>query len=395
MKRIRLRSRVLLLTAAFSLTLLAITFGLSWRAHVAQTQWTRLVGVETQAIAALDEIIRAQNAYRTIAPNVSYHVVLQLLDRPPLRALDTSNLRQQMDRFATLAADPATSPDQLDAQSRRVTAEAQQLISERKAAIGEQVPLLDRTARDMMSAGLAIAWILVLCSFAAVQITLRRVVRPVEDLARAADRISAGDLNARAPVAGDFEIARLGVAFNTMTDKLREYARTDELTELPNFRAFRERIDNEVERSVRYPEHFGLLVLDLDHFKKYNDTYGHLAGNFALQRVAHVIRAAIRNVDFAARYGGEEFAVVVPRIEIATLNMIAERIRAGVESEPAPADGGVVTVSIGAAIFPSDGNTVEALFQVADERLYQAKRLGRNRVVTPVPGQRSSGRQSA
>lgn len=394
MRRIRLRSRVLLLTAAFSMTLFAITLGLSWRAQVAETRWSRLVGVETQAIGALDEIIRAQNAFRTIvATPASYKVVLQLLDREALRSIDTSELRRHMERFAALIADPATSPDEIDAESRRVTDAAQQLISERKAEIGRQVPALDRSTRGMISAGLAIAWILVLCSFAAVQITLRRVVRPLEDLVRAADRITLGDLNARAPVGGDIEIARLGVAFNAMTEKLREHARTDELTELPNFRAFREHLDGELERATRYPEHFGILILDLDHFKKYNDSYGHLAGNFALQRVASVIRTAIRAVDFAARYGGEEFAVIVPQIETTTLRVIAERIRAGVEALPAPPEGSKLTVSVGAAVYPADGKNVEALFQAADERMYQAKRSGRNRVVTPAPAPQSGDRQ--
>lgn len=402
MNRIRLRSRVLLLTAAFSLTLFGITFGMSWRAHVAQRRWSRLVGVETQAIAALDEVIRAQNGFRSQTRGLpaadrieGYTVVLQLLDRPSLRSIDSSALRRHMNAFAILIADRTSSSEEIDDESRRVTSEAQNLIAGRKAEIARQLPLLERSTREMMSAGLAIAWILVLCSFAAVQITLRRVVRPIEDLARAADRISTGDLNARAPVAGDHEIAHLGVAFNAMADRLREHARTDELTDLPNFRAFRERIEDELERASRYPELFGVLVLDLDHFKNYNDTHGHLSGNFALQRVAQVIRTAVRAVDFAARYGGEEFAVIVPQIEMATLAAIAERIRAGVEALPAPPDGAQVTVSIGAAVYPADGKTVEALFQVADERLYQAKREGRNRVVTPAPVQRSTDRQSA
>ncbi len=300
-----------------------------------------------------------------------------------------------MNRFAAVIGDRDSSRQEIDAASRRVTTAAQQLIDERKGEIAQQLPLLERGSRDMMSAGLAIAWILVLCCFAAVQITLRRVVRPLEDLARSADRIASGDLNARAPVAGDHEIAHLGVAFNAMADKLRQHARTDELTEMPNFRAFRERIDGELDRATRYPEQFGILVLDLDHFKKYNDSYGHLAGNLALQRVAHVIRGAVRTVDFAARYGGEEFAVVVPQIDVAALRVIAERIRAGVEGLPAPPDGAQVTVSIGAAVFPTDGKSVEALFQAADERLYQAKGEGRNRVVTPAPAPRSSDRQSA
>jgi diguanylate cyclase (GGDEF)-like protein len=243
----------------------------------------------------------------------------------------------------------------------------------------------------LLPATLAVAWIIVMCSFAAVQLTLRKVVRPLEELSRAADRIAEGDLAARAPVAGDYEIASLGVALNRMADELRAHARTDDLTTLPNFRAFRERIDEFIARGSRYNERFGVLVLDLDRFKKYNDTYGHLAGNDALQRVAAVMRQAVREVDFAARYGGEEFAVIVPQIDTPALAAIAERIRGGVESTTP------ITVSIGAAIFPDDGANADALFAVADERLYAAKRGGRNRVVTPrtTAGARSGGQQSA
>ena len=231
------------------------------------------------------------------------------------------------------------------------------------------------SSRAMMPATLAVAWILVMCSFAAVQVTLRKVVRPLEELSRAADRIAEGDLAARAPVAGDYEIASLGVALNRMADELRAHARTDDLTALPNFRAFRERIDDEIARASRYDERFGILVLDLDRFKKYNDTHGHLAGNEALQRVARVIRDTVRSVDFPARYGGEEFAVIVPEVDAAALGAIAERVRANIESLQ------ILTISIGGAIFPADGANVAALFQTADERLYAAKREGRNRVV--------------
>lgn len=251
------------------------------------------------------------------------------------------------------------------------------------------------TPRHLMWAGLAIAWIVAMCSFAAVQTTLRKVVRPIEDLARAAERIADGDLNARAPVGGDMEIVQLGTAFNHMTDKLRAHARTDDLTGLPNFRAFREQIDSEVERAVRYPEQFGILVLDLDRFKLYNDRHGHLAGNEALQGVARALRAAVRTVDFPARYGGEEFAVILPQIGVEALATIAERIRASVEALPAPANGEQVTVSIGGAMYPSDASSVDALFHIADERLYQAKREGRNRAITPARAPRSADRQSA
>src|SRR5207244_9885869 len=127
---------------------------------------------------------------------------------------------------------------------------------------------------------------------------------------------------------------------------LRAHAITDDLTDLPNFRAFLERIDAEIERAVLYPEQFGILVLDLDHFKLYNDRYGHLAGNDALQRVARALRIAVRAVDFPARYGGDEFTVIVPQIGAAALATIAERVRALVDRLPPPAGRALATLSI-------------------------------------------------
>ena len=417
-RRTRLRTRVLLLTAAFAIALFAITFGLSWRAQVAQERWSRLVGVETRAIATLEELIRAQNAYRAsvalaAAPAgppaarwqssntaagpaavqpasrrryepANYRIVSQLLESDSLRTIDTAALRRRMATFTAVLADATSTPREIDTESLRVVAEAQRIIDERKREIARQLPMLERETRELMSAGLAVAWILIICSFAAVQVTLRKVVLPIEQLSHAADRIAAGDLGARAPIAGDREIARLAAAVNHMADELKAHARTDELTNLPNFRAFRERIDLEIERAERYPERFGILIIDLDRFKKYNDTYGHLAGNEALQRVARVIRETVRTVDFPARYGGEEFAVIVPQIDGVALAAIAERIRAGVEAMPAPAGGAQVTVSIGAAIYPEDGTTADALFHAADERLYAAKGGGRNRVVAAL-----------
>ena len=184
-----------------------------------------------------------------------------------------------------------------------------------------------------------------------------------------------------------------------MADELKARARTDDLTGLPNFRAFTERITGELDRADRYPESFGVLVLDLDRFKKYNDEFGHLAGNGALRRVAQTIRETVRAVDFPARYGGDEFAVIVPQVDAALLAMIAERIRANIEHLPAPKDGAPVTVSIGAALYPQDGVDRETLFRTADERLYAAKAAGRNRVVgsaaPATPALRSTAPRSA
>jgi len=423
---------VLLLTCAFAVALFAITFGLSWRAKLAQERWTRLISVETEAIARLEELIRAQNGFQrrsaaatpplnledrghaavatawpsqwtssggTAAALRSYRIVTQLLNDPALDAIDVARLRGRVRAFASLLDDPEARPEDLQVSSLAVITEAQRVIDGRKQVIAEQMPALKRDANAMMSSGLAIAWIVVLVSFAVVQVTLRKVVRPLEELSAAADRIAAGDLTAHAPVAGDREIARLGVAFNHMADELKARARTDDLTSLPNFRAFRERIDSEIDRAARYESRFGVLVLDLDRFKNYNDTYGHLAGNDALQRVSRAIRETVRSVDFPARYGGEEFAVILPEIDAASVALIAERVRIAVEALPAPAGGSTVTVSIGVAIYPIDGANPEALFKTADERLYVAKEQGRNRVIsaapTTLPAPRSTGRQSA
>ncbi len=385
MSRTRLRTRVLLLTGAFSVALFAIAFGLSWRARVVSGRWERLVGVETQAIATLEEVIRAQNAFRAqhVHPPERYTLVSQLIDDGSVDGTDTTLLRARMRAFRALLADPFAREVDLDATSFEVVSEARRLVGARKGEIARQLPLLSREGRDTVYAALGVAWMVVICSFAAVQVTLRKVVRPIEELAIAADRIAAGDVTARAAVNGDLEVAKLGEAFNRMADELKGRARTDDLTALPNFRAFRERIDLEIERAGRYPSAVGILILDLDRFKKYNDAFGHLAGNDALQRVAGAIRAAVRAVDFPARYGGEEFAVIVPEVDSRALLVIGERIRSGVEAMPAPPDGAQLTISIGAAMFPADASTVDSLFVVADERLYEAKRAGRNRVVGP------------
>jgi diguanylate cyclase (GGDEF)-like protein len=391
MRRQRLRTRVLLLTGLFAVSLFAITLGLSWRARQSQQRLTQLISVETKIVASLEELIRAQNGFYaryTTAdePPERYRVVAQLLTTAPLPSADHRLMRARIESFGDVISEPFPRREDVDATSAAIVSDARRLIDARKQAIARQLPALERETSSMMSSSLAIAWILVLLSFAAVQITLAKVVTPIERLSATADRIAAGDLTARAPVAGDREIATLGNALNRMADELRAHARTDELTGLPNFRAFRERIDGEIERAERYPERFGVLVLDLDRFKKYNDTYGHAAGNDALRRVAVSIRETVRTVDFPARYGGEEFAVIAPQIDATGLAALAERIRIAIAGLPAPPEAAALTVSIGGALYPDDAREVEALFQKADARLYEAKKRGRNRVVsTPAP----------
>ena len=351
-------------------------------------------------MAALQDFIRSQNDFgRQVALGDAkalerYRSVEQLLDSDALRELDLKRLRERVAAYQRrLEATPvrlqrvtrAVAARELAASSARVTSEAQRVIESRKKEIASRVPELRRSTRSTMVSGLAISWILVILFVVAAKQFITRVVHPIERLAERAEQIRTGQPSPEAVIEGDAEVASLSKSLNIMAAELGARARTDELTGLPNFRAFRERIDDEISRSIRYGYEFGVLVLDLDRFKQYNDRFGHLAGNDALQRVSRAIHHAVRAVDFAARYGGEEFAVIAPRIDVASLTAVAERIRSSVETLPVPEGGAAVTVSIGAAIYPEDGVTPEALFHVADARLYQAKREGRNRVVINPP----------
>lgn len=396
----KLGRRVGWMTAGFALALFSVTLVLTLVARHSQAQWTRLLSVETEAVATLQELVRAQNSFkRQVAPDdrravEKYRAVEQLLERPALRQIEIPRLRERVASYRwRLGATPlrlqrvtrAVALRELEASSNRVTVEAQRVIESRRDAIAAKVPELEWATNAMMRTGIAVAWIVFILYAAAAARLKRSVVRPIRELALAAEKIRLGDLSAKVPLAGDEEIYTLAKDFGLMAEELKARARTDELTGLANFRSFRERIDQEIDLSNRFGHEFGVLVLDLDHFKKYNDKYGHLAGNDALQRVARVIREAVRTVDFPARYGGEEFAVIAPRTDATALRNVAERIRICIEKLPAPADGTTLTISGGAAIYPSDGATAEALFQAADQRLYLAKSEGRNRIVIVTP----------
>ena len=139
----------------------------------------------------------------------------------------------------------------------------------------------------------------------------------------------------------------------------------------------------EVLRSGRGQTPVSLIMCDVDHFKKYNDTYGHQAGDMLLQKVAQILSNHARPVELVARYGGEEFAIVLPGIVRAQAVEFANRIRVKVETEPFVFQGQQtrVTQSYGVSSFPQDATTPSQLVKAADERLYTAKHNGRNQVV--------------
>lgn len=180
---------------------------------------------------------------------------------------------------------------------------------------------------------------------------------------------------------------------------LEHQSMTDPLTALYNRRYLDQRISAEYASSRRYHHSLSVLMLDIDYFKKLNDSYGHQTGDLVLQFVSGLILDGIREPDIAARYGGEEFTIIAPNIRLNAVGEMAERIRTRIESHELKlpsAEGGYqtlrVTVSIGVAKLTPDMISGEQLIQCADQALYQAKQSGRNRVAIYHPGLSKPGK---
>jgi diguanylate cyclase (GGDEF)-like protein len=165
--------------------------------------------------------------------------------------------------------------------------------------------------------------------------------------------------------------------------QLRHLAVTDALTGLANYRRLIQVLELELSRSGRTTRAFAVLLLDVDNLKRINDRHGHLVGSRALCRVADAMRGTCRTIDTAARYGGDEFALILPETEEAAARQVAGRVAARLagDGEQPP-----VSVSVGVAVYPRDGNAVEALLGAADEALYAAKATLQGRAPLGVPG---------
>jgi two-component system cell cycle response regulator len=157
----------------------------------------------------------------------------------------------------------------------------------------------------------------------------------------------------------------------------------DGLTQAHNRRFFFESLDREISRARRYHRPLGLVMLDIDHFSKVNNTFGHLAGDYVLREISNLVRARIRRDEIFARYGGEEFGIILPETDLRGTHHVAESIRAIISAHPFVFEREqiAVTASLGVAELDDAISTPEAFIQLADERLYRAKHGGRNRVV--------------
>jgi len=241
----------------------------------------------------------------------------------------------------------------------------------------------------------------------------RIVVVPIRELHRVASAFTVGDYSARAVVKTRDEMEALAETFNEMAreiqshtrhleetirkrtreleeanKKLTELATTDGLTGLYNYRFFEDTIRMEVKRAQRQELPLSLLMIDLDHFKVYNDTHGHQMGDEVLKTVARIMKYRLRSTDFPCRYGGEEFAIILPATGFGEAMKIAEELRGLVEAHPFPGGEkqpeGRLTISIGVATYPQHAEDEISLVRAADMALYRAKQRGRNRVEAPA-----------
>jgi diguanylate cyclase (GGDEF)-like protein len=180
------------------------------------------------------------------------------------------------------------------------------------------------------------------------------------------------------------QLTGMAIATLNLRTKLENQSIRDSLTGLFNRHFMQISLERELSRAMRRNQMLAVYMLDLDHFKRFNDTYGHAAGDSVLQAIAEIFRTSIRTEDIACRYGGEEFTIMLPDVTPTVAYERAESIRRAVANLRVPLDRevyGEFTVSIGVALFPNDGDAADLLLRRADQALYRAKRLGRNQVV--------------
>jgi len=226
----------------------------------------------------------------------------------------------------------------------------------------------------------------------------RSVIRPILDLHRGAQTVGQGNLDYRLTIKTKDEIENLAGEFNQMVESIssmkkdldkkieltQQLAITDSLTGLYNRRFFMEKLSEEVKRNERFNHPISIILVDVDDFKVYNDTHGHLTGDDLLRSLAVILKKHVRSVDFVCRIGGEEFMVILPETNHTAALKIAEGLRQAVEQYPFAHEemqpSGKLTISLGVATSVKGEKDLLKLIKSADDALYHAKRTGKNKI---------------
>lgn len=182
-----------------------------------------------------------------------------------------------------------------------------------------------------------------------------------------------------------FKFVAEGTIDNVFHDELYRQATHDPLTQIHNRRHFIDQFEAEFRRAKRYGRDLSLVLFDLDHFKRVNDTHGHPAGDYVLKETANIIQMTLRGQDVFARFGGEEFSVLLPETNKDSASMLAEKLRAAIEGHTYRYNGTEisVTISLGVATMTEEHHEFADVIETSDQQLYRAKQSGRNRVCYP------------
>lgn len=270
-------------------------------------------------------------------------------------------------------------PRDIDAAGARILAPLSALLKKPiRVVVGQEA---ERT--DAFTVHLPLAHVSIVCAGgAAFTEAERQIIYEIFDLIRHAEEniLRAGELQERVS-----RLERENLDLVVKNKILSEAQSRDALTGLYNRWYVTDKIEAEINRSIRHGAPLSLMMLDIDHFKRVNDTYGHSAGDHVLQAVGKVLRESCRVYDIPSRYGGEEFCILLPETRIDNTSVVANRIRERLERAEMEVPGAsvVVTASIGVATLDAGGETVltgSALIDRADRALYSAKERGRNRV---------------
>jgi diguanylate cyclase (GGDEF)-like protein len=251
-----------------------------------------------------------------------------------------------------------------------------------------------RVVRQRNIALVTLAGLVIVIGFVAYVLALT-VARPLERLTAGATQVGDGDFNVHVPQLDYGEVGYLTRAFNKMVTHLREgreelaainvaletLSVTDGLTGLFNHKHLMQTLETEVARAQRHKHPLSVLMIDVDHFKQYNDRFGHQMGDKLLADVAALFKRTTRSIDYVARYGGDEFLLLLHEVGSADALMLADRVRSAVADATFGPGDHKITVSIGVASYPEHGETAETVITAADAGLYRAKRGGRNEIV--------------